>query len=144
MKHPGGWYTKKNLARLWAKLRHGESMSCHPTDPRHIDGRPDEQAPEPGKTTECAGALVLQQREMHRFQGACRAAEAEGKKDGLKRYSAQHPRGLTRHGCARMYERAVFRGTNFAGVDMSLLNLNEDGIDYPPLGKWAIGRDGDG
>lgn len=31
---PGGWYTRRNLDRLWAGLRRGTRMSCHPTDPR--------------------------------------------------------------------------------------------------------------
>lgn len=32
-RHPDGWYTKANLRRLWAGLRRGERMTCHPTDP---------------------------------------------------------------------------------------------------------------
>jgi hypothetical protein len=28
-----GWYTKANLQRLWAGMRRGEDMTCHPTDP---------------------------------------------------------------------------------------------------------------
>lgn len=31
--HPGGWYTKANLQRLWAGMRRGGDMTCHPTDP---------------------------------------------------------------------------------------------------------------
>ncbi len=30
--HPDGWNTKRNRDRLWAKLRTGDSMSCHKTD----------------------------------------------------------------------------------------------------------------
>lgn len=34
---PGGWYSRRNLDRLWSGLRRGARMSCHPTDPRMAD-----------------------------------------------------------------------------------------------------------
>ena len=36
--HPGGFYRRTNLRRLWARIRQGGGIqSCHPTDPGHPD-----------------------------------------------------------------------------------------------------------
>lgn len=72
---PDGWYTKANLKRLWNGLRSGEApgMSCHPTDPRNPLS--DEQkvagykeAPGHSEVRECAGSVILMQRELMLFQ----------------------------------------------------------------------------
>lgn len=49
-RHPDGWYAKANLSRLWSRLRRGEAMSCHPSDPNN-------------EVSEKAQALGLQGRE---------------------------------------------------------------------------------
>ncbi|MCM0619801.1 hypothetical protein [Nocardioides bruguierae] len=72
---PDGWYTKANLRRLWAGLRTGEApgMTCHPTDPDNPVSEAGiaaglKAAPEGAVTRECAGSIILQQREVDLFQ----------------------------------------------------------------------------
>lgn len=92
---PDGWYTAANLKRLWAGLRTGEApgMSCHPTDPRNpvspaqaaAGGK---AAPEHSVMRECAGSVIVQQREMQRFQNV----------DGdFTAYRRGNPLAMTRH-----------------------------------------------
>jgi len=73
---PDGWYTLANLKRLWGGLRTGDApgMSCHPTDPRNPVSTEQaaaggKAAPEGAVTRECAGSVILMQRELQRFQG---------------------------------------------------------------------------
>lgn len=137
-RHPGGWYTKANLRRLWAKLRRGESMTCHPTDPANPlpEGWP---APPPAaRTLECAGSLILQQREFMRFQ-ECMVGSADSK-ETWRKYRARHPRGLTLEGMGRVLERAMFGGTPIGGLKMRRPNLEEPGIGHPDLTPWTPGE----
>ena len=64
--HPHGWYTKKNLERLWAGLRSGEApgMTCHPTDLNNEVPEGHRAPPETVEAKECAGALILVIREL--------------------------------------------------------------------------------
>jgi hypothetical protein len=72
-RHPMGWYTKANLQRLWAGMRRGEDMTCHPTDPDN-PVPPGSTPVRPGAVTiECAGSLILKQREVMRFQDLAHA-----------------------------------------------------------------------
>lgn len=117
--HPDGWYTKANRARLWAGLRRGEAMSCHPTDPGNpVSLRAQAQgyqpAPAHAERRECAGALILQQRELQL------ASEAPA----LSTYLRARARGLTRVGVARLVERVAFGGTPFGGRAMPRPDLN--------------------
>lgn len=63
----GGFYTKKNIRRLWSGVRRGEVMICHATDPNaHETGSP--AKPKPGQIKEggervCLGALALYRQE---------------------------------------------------------------------------------
>src|SRR5690349_1270948 len=89
--HPDGWYTAANRKRLWAKLRRGESMSCHPTDPENPVSEKARAAgavvaKEGSQVRECIGAIVLQQREVMRFQAQPDA------------YLKLHSNGMTRRG----------------------------------------------
>lgn len=126
--HPDGWFTKRNRDRLWAKLRRGDSMSCHKTDPSNPV--PEGVDPVKAGTTvhECTGALILQQREMMNFQ-ACKS---------LPTYKAQHPKGMTRTGLLVLVERSMFGGVPVlgGGVAMARPNLNEpvshDGLNWTP------------
>jgi hypothetical protein len=99
-----GWFSAKNRQRLWAALKRGEAMICHPTDasdPRY-------GAPEHAQARECAGALILQQRELMVLDKMFLAAKAEGvpEKDVYKtvwrRYRKERPGGLTREGAAQL------------------------------------------
>jgi hypothetical protein len=132
-RHPDGWYTARNLARLWGGLRNGEDMSCHPTDP---DNPVSERAaaagyrPAPGdaRKRECVGAAILKQREFMLLQEVHDA--------DLRAYRAARPRGLTRGGLLVLLERALFGGTPLSGPVMPLPNLDEPDVHYAPLGQW--------
>lgn len=125
--HPDGWYTKRNRQRLWAGMRRGEAMTCHPTDPNNPIPEGARPVPEGTTTHECAGALVLQQREAMVLQ------EVYG--SDLRAYRRARPRGLTRDGIAEIVSRFLFAGTPFGGLPMAKPDLNEpcsvDGLDWP-------------
>lgn len=122
--HPDGWYTAKNRERLWAKLRRGEAMTCHPTDPANPIPAGAKPVPEGATTHECAGALVLQQREIEKAGGYVK----------LQDYFKENKRGLTKQGVLVLAERLAFGGT-FGGLAMTSTNLNEP-VSHPPLGEW--------
>lgn len=94
-RHPGGWYTKKNLARLWAGMRRGERMTCHPTDETNPLPPGFDPVPEHVEVHECAGALVLKQREFMRAQ------EVVLRTGSFAEYRRASPRGITQDGMAR-------------------------------------------
>jgi hypothetical protein len=127
-RHPGGWYTAANLRRLWAGLRRGEDMSCHPTDPANPVPDGWRQVPPDTRTRECAGALILKQREVMVLQ------EVYG--SDPRAYRRGRPHGLTSQGVLAVVERAIFGGGPIGGIVMTRPNLNEPGIGYPPLGPW--------
>lgn len=131
-RHAGHWYTKANLRRLWGGLRRGESMTCHPTDPNNPV--PDGMKPVPAnaRTSECTGALILQQRELMRFQ---KIANTDPD-DALRAYRRAFPRGMTREGLGAIVSRGVFGGTPFGGAAMSKPNLNDADIGHPDLQPW--------
>ena len=103
--HPHGFYDAKNLKRLWKAISDGYRMSCHPTDPRMAEFAGYESCEQRETTHECAGALVLQQREVMLFQ---EIAKTETK--ALAAYKKQRPNGMTQHGLLSVVERAVFPG----------------------------------
>ncbi len=132
--HPDGWYTKKNLARLWAGLRRGEDMSCHPSDPNNPISENAQQrgyrpAPDHSKARECAGSLVLRQREVTLLN-----RDHEG---DTRAYRRARPRGLTRDGIAAVVSRALFGGTPLGGAPMARPDLNDLDIGYEVLGDWT-------
>lgn len=132
--HPDGWYTKKNRDRLWAQLRRGERMTCHPTDPTNPvpEGYP--QPPSDCTTLECCGSLILQQREVMVFQKCCNEADSQGKNDGLKRYRKLRPKGLTREGIFAVVERVLFSGA-FGSKSVTKPDLNQ-AVSHPDL-SWG-------
>lgn len=113
-RHRHGFYTKANLRRLWAGIRRGERMTCHPTDPAMAEFEGYEGTAERELTHECVGALVLAQREVMRFQWACEAAAREGARDGYARYRRMFPRGLLREGFAVIVSATMFVGRRSA------------------------------
>jgi hypothetical protein len=144
-RHPDGWYTKANLRRLWARLRTGDGMSCHPTDPGNpvsdaaaaagyraasVDARP----------RECRGAAILVQREFEYLQADCGV--------NIRRYQREHPRGLTRDGIAMVVNRAMFGGvadmlatasddsTHHVSQQLPVVDLNCADVQHEPLGTW--------
>lgn len=125
-RHPDGWYTAANRKRLWAKLRRGDGMTCHPTDPLNPIPEGARAVPENATTHECAGALILQQRELMYLQD----------EPDLQTYRRNRPLGLTRAGIAEMISRALFGGLPIVGGRaMSKPDLNEK-VSHPPLGEW--------
>lgn len=69
--HPEGYYTDANRRRLWNGLRTGEApgMTCHPTDPEN------QPVKDVQRTRECAGAVILAQRELTAFEASGNLAE---------------------------------------------------------------------
>ena len=141
-RHPDGWYTKANIRRLWAGMRAGEIMSCHPTDPWNPVSDAAEAAgytpaPDHAETRECAGALILQQREWMAFQ----ISEMAG--GTLRDYRRARPRGLTRDGLLALVNRHVFGGTPFGGPPMARPDLcapvSVPGADLP----WPLTGSGE-
>lgn len=131
-RHPDGWYSNKNLRRLWAGLRTGERMTCHPTDPRNPVPDGHRAAPEGTTTRECYGAQVLIQRELQRVSDALTP-------DGAKwsDYSRSHPRGLTRDGAAaHISSHIAFPGE----LVVTHVDLNTTGISAPGVEPWEPRR----
>lgn len=63
-RHFAGFYTKKNLQRLWNQIRKGGGVqSCHLTDPQHPD-HVTSGANEKATAQECPGSIVLINREL--------------------------------------------------------------------------------
>jgi hypothetical protein len=126
--HPDGWYTAANRKRLWAKLRRGDAMSCHPTDPTNpVSAKAREQgaivAKEESTPKECVGAVVLQQREVMCFQ-----ADHKG-------YFKTRKNGMTKRGLAVIVERVLMGGV--LGTPAMLkpdLNapVGHDGLSWDP------------
>ena len=128
-RHQHGFYCQANLARLWARLRRGERMTCHPTDPRMAEFEGYERAAGAKFTTECAGALILQQREVDTFQRLIKAGGT------LADYRQRRPRGMARGGCLRIGSRRLV-GVPGA-VPMTAMNLDTPGIGHELLGEWT-------
>lgn len=132
-RNAGGWYTKANLRRLWAKLRQGDSMSCHPTDPRMNDdpGMP-RPVPEGTVLRECAGSLVLIEREANRFEEIVKAGGS------LADYRRAHPMGLTRDGILSIVGRS-FSAVPIIGdgrPKMTAVDVDDPAVGYERLVPW--------
>lgn len=122
------WYSATNQRRLWSAIRQGERMTCHPTDhanPPTLDGR---RAPETIQTRECAGALILVQREI---------TLAQELRDPLfKRYRRNRPHGLSLTGLRKHIERIIFGGRWPGMKPVGRPDLNDTDVQYEPLGEW--------
>jgi hypothetical protein len=104
-------------------------MSCHRTDPSNPVPEGVAAVPDGTTTHECAGGLILQQRELMKVQSF--------PPPSVPKYRRAAPRGLTQEGVLRLVERAMFGGVPFlGGLAMSEVDLNETGIAHVPLGSW--------
>jgi hypothetical protein len=86
-------------------------------------------------THECAGALVLVQREWMAFQELAQA-NPKGQR-GLQLYRKQRPNGMTREGLIALMERALLGGTVLNPVAMARPNLGDKEIGYPAIERGA-------
>lgn len=139
--HPHGFYAAANLRRLWNGLRTGEApgMTCH-----RMTEWPGYEDTEGRDAHECRGSLILLVREVMRFQAITIAVEAEthaGVKlprgEGLRRYRAAAPRGLTRGALAEIVWRFVVGGSPLArAIQCDSRQLDDPDVGYPPLGVW--------
>jgi hypothetical protein len=137
-RHPGHWYTQANLRRLWAGLRSGEDMSCHPTDPGNPVPEGMKGAPRGARVLECAGAHILRQREFMRFQHILLREAHDDLSTGLRLYRERHPRGLTKAGIMAIVARHVFGSVPLLGSGvLPHPDLREPGITGPGLVPWT-------
>ena len=100
-RHPGGWYRKTNLVRLWNQIRKGGGMqTCHPTDPSHPDHQKYGGAKEGSEAQECVGSVVLMTRELLLAGRLGKSGETMVDPDGTDAYLAvsRSRRGLTADG----------------------------------------------
>ena len=124
--HRYRWFSAQNQRRLWRGLRDGERMTCHPTDSAHPPAEGFRPPPDTIQTRECAGALILVQREMT-------IAQAIPDK-GFRLYRRLRPQGLSLAGMSMIVERILFAG--LSSCKMGRPDLNEADIQYKPLGQW--------
>lgn len=95
-RHFGGFYRKRNLIRLWNKLRNGGGMqSCHLTDPGHPDHVAAGCSPN-AKAQECPGSVILIVRELKQL--AAHGQNETIDKNAVEAYCAVRSGGLTPKG----------------------------------------------
>lgn len=141
-RHPHGFYSARNLRRLWAGLRSGEApgMTCHPTDPEMADFEGYENLADREVTHECAGAVVLVTREAKRFEAICKRIDrGEVAGNAFKQYRLEAPRGMTRAGLIEVIMgRFLFGDTPLGGPKIHVISdtVNDPDVGYPPLGDW--------
>lgn len=138
-RHPDGWYTKANRDRLWAGMRRGHMMSCHPTDPENPIPEGAREVPADVVTRECAGVLVLIQREMSIID---RLAQQEPHGQGVaRRYRQLRSRGLTLEGITSnihriMFSQSVTAADHFGVLPMTKVDLDLE-VGHDPL-PWPV------
>ena len=134
-RHPGGFFRKDNLRRLWNQIRKGGGMqTCHPTDPSHPDHRKYGGAKEDADTLECIGSVVLVTREMLH---AARLGKSNTTVDvtGAELYLKQSParKGLTRAG---LLWAAVVRTIPMpVGIGIPMPALSQRTVDSEEIGR---------
>jgi len=133
-----GFYRVSNLRRLWAGLRAGERMTCHPTDPDMAEFEGFEQTARCEHTQECAGSLILIQRELTRFRAAANQAKANGGTALSRYHAAVGEHGLTREGLAAHLFALLAGATPLCGgVAPRAMVLGQPGISAPDLPAWG-------
>ena len=124
----GGFYTKRNLHRLWGQIRRGGAMqSCHLTDPSHPDhlaaGAPANAHPQ-----ECLGAVVIVRREIERM-----AHDGAIDDETIRGYLNAYRHGLTKEGILYwVLQRLQFGGTPFGrGATLPKVDASDPAIGLP-------------
>lgn len=88
-----GFYTKRNLNRLWNEIRGGGGgQSCHLTDSRHPDHIA-AGAPTGAQMHECPGAIALVYRETLKIQ-LIAGLDVPIEKEHIDAYLRDNPKGL--------------------------------------------------
>lgn len=134
--HPNGWYTKRNLSRLWGGMRRGEAMTCHPTDPSNPMPDGWREVPADAVTRECAGYQTMILREWSIIE---RITLLPGNMTHvLQLYRRLRPRGLTEIGVAALIERTMYAGTPLSHHWHKLTSQDLDAeVSYPDL-PWPV------
>lgn len=118
-RHPHGWFSKKNLRRLWNGIRTGNApgMTCHPTDTGIVVPEAWPVQAKPGTTTkECAGALLLVQRELRSMEQPITPASVDA-------YKARRRGGLTNSGILWWaVSRCALANTPLGGPSMPVID----------------------
>ena len=130
-RHRFGFYTKKNLTRLWNQIRGGGApQSCHPTDTSH----PDHVAcgAKGDKPKECAGSVILVLREMKRMADFAEDKKSIGPEE-IDQYKAVRKKGLNRGGMAYwLVSRLGLGGVPFVGgAPLPQVDIDDDRISLP-------------
>lgn len=131
-RHPSGFYTKKNLIRLWNQIRGGGwPQSCHLTDPNHPDHVKAGCKPD-ATPRECPGSVVIVVRELLKLRGP--DPEHAIEPEDCDRYLKDRRRhGLKRSGLLYwLLERVKFGGIPFfGGSKVPNVNLDDPAIGLP-------------
>lgn len=130
-RHPGGFYRKSNMQRLWNQLRRGGmAQSCHLTDPSHPDHIAS-GAPLKAQAQECPGSVIVIIRELRKVQGA---AESVGTAQ-IDTYLAANPRGLTRSGLRYwlLMRASALAGTLLGGKPLPDVDETDPLIGHPNI-----------
>lgn len=124
-----GFYTLKNLRRLWNQVRGGDGIQiCHLTDPAHPD-HVAVGAPKNAKPKECPGSIVLVNREFYAILGDRKKIDAAG----LKAYEATRKGGLTKSGILFwVLQRLAFGGVPMIGCSKIPEVEDDPEIGLPP------------
>ena len=104
-----GRYTRRNLKRLWNKIRRGGGQqSCHPTDPR--DPRHQRNAGNP--IQECFGSAIMVSREIT-FAASLDPKAPNLGPEGINAYvkASKERHGLTREGLMYHTMRLLLTGS---------------------------------
>lgn len=138
-RHPGGFYRKDNLRRLWNQIRGGGAkQGCHLTDPRHPD-HVAAGAPLNAKPQECAGSVILIYREFDKLKTASGGDEITP--EGVEAYLADpaNRRGLKRDGLMYWLIARVQMGNTPLG-DGPIPDVTQREVDDPAIGLGAAGE----
>lgn len=93
---PWGFFTAKNLRRLWNQIRSGgRPQSCHLTDPSNLD-HVAAGAPANAKPKECPGSVILVLREVQRVVDIAAGEPIEP--EHIDQYLKERPKGLKKKG----------------------------------------------
>ena len=125
---PGGFYTKRNLTRLWGGCRRGASHSCHLTDPSHPDHIA-AGAPERATAKECPGIVILMLRELRAMSDGDNNITPES----VSEYDRWRRKGMTREGQIYWLVNRYMHGgvPLIGGRKLPVVNVEDPEVDLP-------------